>query len=1138
MEDTITYAQDLVIEAIQAGGSVVFRNEDSRDLSAEWLGNLLGGRIKNVLVHPRGISIENARIVGTVDWSHDRFCRFEFICCEFLENIQANNLQVDGEVSFTKSRFPSLNMIDATVEGDLHLEKLHLGESSSQINGAKKVLNLGYINVSGSIHLTETIIHGEVLLNGATVGQGIYLQNSEISSTGDAWALNADALTCGLNISLSSATVCGGVSFTDAHIRGNLDFNDAKISSISEDREAVKLHRVNVETSVFFRKSEVTGSINLAFSKINGLFCEGASMSSPHDWALNALGTECEQNVVFSDANITGGVSFTDAHIRGNLYLSAAKLTSNSEDREAVKLHRVNVGISVFFRKSEVTGSIDLAFSKIGSALSCEGITINSSNDSAINAWGIECKQNVVFADARITGGVSFTDAHIRGNLDFSDAKLSSNSEDRVAVHLHRVSVGTSVFFRKSVITGTVNLGSSKISGGLFCEDASISSSNDWAFIADAIKCGQDSSLSRATITGGATFMDAHFQSNLYFNATKISSNSGDRAAVTLHRVNVETSVFFRMSEISGSIDLGFSKIGNGLEFGGASINNPTGTVLKAFAAEIGGAANFISYDETQFRASGQIDLCNISARSLSFNGAQLTYDNDPALRAIAMRVKDSATFLNAEVTGGIDISTSSIGGALLCGGAVFKNPKGNALYAYQLQIGGNAEFGNGFKAYGRLNFLEVSASGLDLTKAEITFGSGAAFIGSRMQISGRLVLDEVKTTGRVTMIGASIGQLSIRGAEFGQAEPSTGAPPTDDLSDCETSTAAVDHIEVVFLLELATVRGNVKVTGDSHFYRGTVWQGTQIQGDLHIERAKFFGGKEAFFANQLKVGGRFTFKDIEWGEKARVSLRMANVMELDDLPNSYPNTVHDNSSNFGANPVIGSLDISGFVYSQFGDTSFNSRTDENGWNHLERLEWISRQTHQRKHDHLTEGQYSPQPYLQLAEVYRQMGKDHERRKVLKGQQQDLRKWGELSRASKWWSRIVDLLTGYGYESWRALVAIFLIYLLSVSLTTVVRDHGGFVATGNTASFVVAKHGAQSVQATSCTPYYPCNSSWLFPVDAAIPVINLHQSEFWSFNSSNSWGDYGELLFSLFSLLGWGFTSLLVAASAGLIKQN
>ena len=300
--------------------------------------------------------------------------------------------------------------------------------------------------------------------------------------------------------------------------------------------------------------------------------------------------------------------------------------------------------------------------------------------------------------------------------------------------------------------------------------------------------------------------------------------------------------------------------------------------------------------------------------------------------------------------------------------------------------------------------------------------------------------------------------------------------------------------------------------------------------------------GKEAFFANQLKIGGKFRLRDIDWGEGAKVSLRMATVMELDDLPDCYPQASNHNYMNVTDDVAIGSLDITGFVYSQFKDSSFNHDVDHedigNEWNHVERLNWIARQTHQRDHDTSTEGQYSPQPYLQLAEVYRQMGKDHERRKVLQRQQQDLRKWGELSRPSKWWSRFVDVLTGYGYESWRAFVAILIIYLLSVGLTTAVRDHGGLVATGNTVSYVIAEHGQKAVEATNCTPYYPCNSSWLYSVDAAVPVINLHQSDYWSFNGSSEWGNYGEIFMSLLSILGWAFTSLLIAASAGLIKQN
>jgi hypothetical protein len=946
MGGAMTTSLERVIEAIQIGGRVVFKNTDDRELPAEWLGNLLGGRIPNVEVHPRGLSVENARIVGLVDWSHDRFCRFEFTQCEFEEDIIANNLRVCGEVRFTKSQFPSLNMVDALVEGDLHLDELHVGKSGADANERQRTINLGSINVTGTIHFSRSMIHGGVLIYGAVVGQGILLPHVEIDCPQSEWALDASAIKCGQDVFLTGAKISGGVTFKDASISSTLS-------------------------------------------------CSGATINNMSGWALNAYGAEIGGSAIFSSIDETPFSAF---------------------------------------------------------------------------------------------GAISFSAASV-GSLSFTGAQLT---------------------YEKG-----------------------------WALDAQGMKCNRDADLVRATINGGVSFMDALIRGNLLFNDSKLSSNSEHKEAANLHRISVETSVFFKRSLITGSVDLIASKIGSELSCSEATINNMSGWALNAYGAEIGGSAIFSSIDETPFSAFGAISFSAASVGSLSFTGAQLTYEKGWALYASAVDVKDSVDLSRSQVFGAISLAAAHIGGSLLCGEAVFNNPKGDALYAHQLKLTGNAEFGNGFKSFGRINFLESSASGLDFTKAELAFEAGAAFIGSRMKISGRVVLDELKVAGRITIIGASIGQLSMQGVRFGLGDAHLSS---DDVSDCATSTAAVDHKDVVFLLELTRVHGNVRVDEGAHFSGDTVWQGTQIGGDLQINGARFLGGRGAFFANQLKVGGKFTFKNIQFGEGAKISLRMANVMELDDLPNSYPSTTNTITSRPGSGVVVGSLDISGFVYSQFTDTSINPASDERGraieWNHDERLKWVARQTHQRNHDDSTEGQYSPQPYLQLAEVYRQMGKDHERRKVLKRQQQDLRKWGELSRPSKWWSRIVDLLTGYGYESWRALVAIFLIYLLSVSLTTVVRDHGGFVATGNTASFVVAKHGAQSVQATSCTPYYPCNSSWLFPVDAAIPVINLHQSEFWSFNSSNSWGDYGELLFSLFSLLGWGFTSLLVAASAGLIKQN
>jgi hypothetical protein len=71
-----------------------------------------------------------------------------------------------------------------------------------------------------------------------------------------------------------------------------------------------------------------------------------------------------------------------------------------------------------------------------------------------------------------------------------------------------------------------------------------------------------------------------------------------------------------------------------------------------------------------------------------------------------------------------------------------------------------------------------------------------------------------------------------------------------------------------------------------------------------------------------------------------------------------------------------------------------------------------------------------------------------------------------------------------------------------------------------------------------CTAYYPCVSNWIYPLDSLIPVINFHQSDFWSFKASNDWGNYGQIAFDILTLSGWAFGSLLVAGASGLINKD
>jgi len=106
-----------------------------------------------------------------------------------------------------------------------------------------------------------------------------------------------------------------------------------------------------------------------------------------------------------------------------------------------------------------------------------------------------------------------------------------------------------------------------------------------------------------------------------------------------------------------------------------------------------------------------------------------------------------------------------------------------------------------------------------------------------------------------------------------------------------------------------------------------------------------------------------------------------------------------------GSWPQRGRLRIDGLEYEGFaGDrTPMDARR---------RLEWLRRQL----------PDFRPQPYDQLAQVFRRMGLEAEAVEVMIAKQEDLIRYGKLSRWSKLTRRVLGITIGHGYRSGRALL--------------------------------------------------------------------------------------------------------------------
>jgi hypothetical protein len=325
----------------------------------------------------------------------------------------------------------------------------------------------------------------------------------------------------------------------------------------------------------------------------------------------------------------------------------------------------------------------------------------------------------------------------------------------------------------------------------------------------------------------------------------------------------------------------------------------------------------------------------------------------------------------------------------------------------------------------------------------------------------------------------------------------------------------------------LATVRGQVRLSGasldngrgcalravgmtvsgalllDKDFrVSGTVnLSGASIGDLLTCERGKLDGGSgPALEARDLKVTNRLVLKASVSGS---VDLTGACAGELDDDSSAWPSV---------------GLRLTGFVYGQLSENAIGMGVGK-------RLEWIRCQTSKP-------GGYVSQPYLQLAEIYKTNGLDDDVHRVLIAKQEDLRKFGVLTRPAKIWSALIGTLVGHGYRPWRAAIVILAIYVLSVGIVWIAKAHNDLIPVGSTAL------GQAHLTASHCTDDYPCVSPFAYPVDAAIPLINLQQADYWQLNSSTSWGAFTRGWLDLATVLGWALTTMLAVALSGLIRNS
>jgi len=493
--------------------------------------------------------------------------------------------------------------------------------------------------------------------------------------------------------------------------------------------------------------------------------------------------------------------------------------------------------------------------------------------------------------------------------------------------------------------------------------------------------------------------------------------------------------------------------------------------------------------------------------------------------------------FLDSRFTanGEVSLVGASIGGDLDCDGGHLASIKRPALHAARVTASGNLFLGNGFNADGEVRLVGASIGGdLDCYAGQFANEEGCALSADGITTSGNVFLNErFNADGEVRLVGASIGgQLSCRRAALsnpqGHALNMERITVSHILMDSGFVACGTVHIRGANLNELLV--GNCATLNKESHNDNTLdaldLSDATIEGTLGLRGTS--GENEDGKARHVDISGR-------------LNLRRARIGDLDDESRGWPQ------------------------YLALSDCSYNRIAIRSPLDARRRLDWLSR------HDNDLYGEYGedpdfrfdPQPYRQLATVLRRQGHelDADRIMVAAGNKMLWDTWfGRLVRRPLWaWNayrkkhcRRRDLLIapfyffvsslswlghtllwaliGHGYRRWLPALWLLIFFLVGwylFDLHSQIMQPADTVALNNQ-----GQPWMTSVSTAGEDHKYPAYNPLVYTLDTLIPLVELHQNEYWI--PEPGWLR-GYLWFH--TAVGWALSTLFLVGLTGVVRQ-
>ena len=731
---------------------------------------------------------------------------------------------------------------------------------------------------------------------------------------------------------------------------------------------------------------------------------------------------------------------------------------------------------------STIQHGVSLLEAKVSNSVMLSGSKIVGDAKPALSADRLEAGGGLSMDGGfHATGEVRLLGAQITGQLICSGGRF--DNPGGVALGADRANIKDDARLDAGFnATGEVRLLGTQISGQLICSGGRFENPGDRAIAADGaivgasvVLGGLPNSTTDFLAIGTVQLTGARIAGQLNCSGGQFH-NPGSHALIA-DGAEIGAGVFLSKSPgeatgscASGEVRLPGARIVGQLNCSGGRFDNPESVALVADGADIRGDV----YLGNGLHATGTVRLLGTHVSGqLNCSGGRFDNPGGIALGADGADIRDRLFLHNGfHATGEVRLLNAQIGSEFNCFGGRFDNPKGLALRADGADIQGGVNLHMGFHATGEVYLVGTRiGTGLNCSGGRFDNPGGDALVLDSARIGGTVFLSSLPggdggfhATGVVRLLGTRIiGQLNCSGGRFDNPEA------------------------IALAAERAEISDNVQLSDGFHATGALQLMGIRIGGQLNCSGGWFDNPGRTALNLQEAQANSLWLRGPNFRAAGAINFAQTKVSLLADDP-----------ATLTCQHVT--LHLDGFKYTSLApDSPQDVKT---------RLQWLG----------IQRPGYHPQPFDQLAAVFRRNGQDYEARDVLVAKRRKRR--GTLQRLrSRRWDWFLEKSVLYGWQPWRPLVLGLGVFLHVL----------GLVIGAQAAGFVV---GPPDTTAS----YHPL----IHALDVFLPFVELGVESSWTIDT-NSGGALAWLVISylwFLKLLGWGTVTLALAAVTRIVQRE